>query len=112
MKCVWLQYWLVANGDARDTGSGNHRQKQEEKRHERLALSNEQGGNDRRRAYSNQQYWHRGQRGRGKHYCQGDTPQLPTSMPGSQPTEKQPGPVVAKADFTGFAVEGGRSLPV
>ena len=76
MKCVWLQYWLVANGNARDTGSGNHRQKQEEKRHERLALSNEQGGNDRRRAYSNQQYWHRGQRGRGKHYCQGDAPQV------------------------------------
>ena len=31
--------------------------------------------------------------------AKGVTPQLPTSMPGSQPTEMQPGPVVANSRF-------------
>ena len=31
--------------------------------------------------------------------AKGVTPRLPTSMPGSQPTETQPDPVVAMAEF-------------
>ena len=49
----------VANGNAGDTGSGNYRQRREEKTREtcseqweKFALCDEQGGNDRRPGYN------------------------------------------------------------
>ena len=81
---------------------------QEESKHERLALSNgkillcamskvamTEGGPTR----TNNTGTH-GKRGRGKHYCQGDsTTGCQPALPGSQPTETQPDPVVAMPEF-------------
>ena len=81
---------------------------QEESKHERLALSNgksllcamskvtmTEGGPTRTSNTGTH-----GKRGRGKHYCQGDsTTGCQPACQDSEPTETQPDPVVAMAEF-------------